>query len=148
MPPAADDWLPAMGGACAVRDREPGPLPDHVRPVQTSAKATRRWLATRPRRQVLLDSRASSAMRHPCRRSQRMGHFIWASMHGVAMLSIDGQLGDDPAAADALTVLMVDRVSTAIATRCSVRLQVDVRTSAEADATWSSAVCRPDVRRA
>jgi hypothetical protein len=77
-----------------------------------------------------------------------MGHFIWASMHGVAMLSIDGQLGDDPAAADALTVLMVDRVSTAIATRCSVRLQVDVRTSAEADATWSSAVCRPDVRRA
>ena len=46
-----------------------------------------------------------------------LGHFIWASMHGVAMLSIDGQLGADPAAADALTALTVDRVSTAIATR-------------------------------
>jgi hypothetical protein len=38
-------------------------------------------------------------------------------MHGVAMLSIDGQLGADPAAADALSVLMVDRVSAAIQTR-------------------------------
>jgi AcrR family transcriptional regulator len=46
-----------------------------------------------------------------------LGHFIWASMHGVAMLSIDGQLGADPAAADALSVLMVDRVSAAIQTR-------------------------------
>jgi AcrR family transcriptional regulator len=46
-----------------------------------------------------------------------LGHFIWASMHGVAMLSIDGQLGADPAAADALTALTVDRVSAAIATR-------------------------------
>ena len=46
-----------------------------------------------------------------------LGHFIWASMHGAAMLSIDGQLGAGPAAADALTALMVDRVSAAIATR-------------------------------
>jgi AcrR family transcriptional regulator len=46
-----------------------------------------------------------------------LGHFIWASMHGVAMLSIDGQLGADPAAADALTALTVDRVSAVIATR-------------------------------
>jgi AcrR family transcriptional regulator len=45
-----------------------------------------------------------------------LGQFIWASMHGVAMLSIDGQLGADPEAADALTAFAVDRVSAAIAT--------------------------------
>ena len=33
------------------------------------------------------------------------------------MLSIDGQLGTDPAAADALTALMLDRITAAIATR-------------------------------
>jgi AcrR family transcriptional regulator len=44
-----------------------------------------------------------------------LGHFIWASLHGVAMLSIDGQLGPDPSAADALTALMLDRISAAIA---------------------------------
>jgi hypothetical protein len=35
-------------------------------------------------------------------------------MHGVAMLSIDGQLGPDPAAADALTALTLDRITAAI----------------------------------
>ena len=43
-----------------------------------------------------------------------LGHFIWASMHGVAMLSIDGQLGADPAATDALAAFTVDRVSTLV----------------------------------
>ena len=68
---------------------------------------------------MLLDALVSLERdeRHPAPAiADALGHFIWASMHGVAMLSIDGQLGTDPAAADALTVLIVDRVSAAIAT--------------------------------
>jgi AcrR family transcriptional regulator len=44
-----------------------------------------------------------------------LGRYVWASVHGVAMLSIDGQLGPDPAAADALTALTLDRITAAIA---------------------------------
>ena len=43
-----------------------------------------------------------------------LGHFIWASMHGVAMLSIDGQLGPDPSASEALTAFTVSRLSTLV----------------------------------
>ena len=68
--------------------------------------------------QVLLDALAAlerdgaipvAADRHA------LGLFIWASMHGVAMLSIDGQLGKDPSAADSLTAFTLDRVTAAIA---------------------------------
>jgi AcrR family transcriptional regulator len=44
-----------------------------------------------------------------------LGRYVWASVHGVAMLSIDGQLGPDPAAADALTAFTLDRITAAIA---------------------------------
>lgn len=46
-----------------------------------------------------------------------LARYVWATVHGVAMLSIDGQLGPDPAAADALTALTLDRITAAIATR-------------------------------
>jgi AcrR family transcriptional regulator len=66
---------------------------------------------------VLLDALATLERDGAIPASDRsaLGHFIWASMHGVAMLSIDGQLGADPAAADALTAVTVDRISAAIA---------------------------------
>ena len=45
---------------------------------------------------------------------QALAPFIWATVHGVAMLAIDGQLGPDPAAADALAVLATERLATGI----------------------------------
>ena len=68
---------------------------------------------------VLLDALASLERDGaiPAGDRNALGHFVWASMHGVAMLSIDGQLGADPSAADALTALTLERVTVAIATR-------------------------------
>ncbi|HEV3061884.1 MAG TPA: TetR/AcrR family transcriptional regulator [Vicinamibacterales bacterium] len=40
----------------------------------------------------------------------QLARFIWAMVHGVAMLTIDGQLGTDPAAADTLIRFAMDRV--------------------------------------
>jgi AcrR family transcriptional regulator len=45
---------------------------------------------------------------------QALAPFIWATVHGVAMLAIDGQLGPDPAAADALAFLATERLATGI----------------------------------
>ena len=45
---------------------------------------------------------------------QVIAPFIWATVHGVAMLAIDGQLGPDPAVADALTKLTIERLATGI----------------------------------
>jgi AcrR family transcriptional regulator len=45
---------------------------------------------------------------------QALAPFIWATVHGVAMLAIDGQLGPDPAAADALAALATERLATGI----------------------------------
>jgi AcrR family transcriptional regulator len=45
---------------------------------------------------------------------QAIAPFVWATVHGVAMLAIDGQLGPDPAAADALTLLTVERLAAGI----------------------------------
>jgi AcrR family transcriptional regulator len=66
--------------------------------------------------QVLVDALVS------LQRAGLMGHddpqtlapFIWATVHGVAMLAIDGQLGPDPTAADALTTLTIDRLATGL----------------------------------
>jgi AcrR family transcriptional regulator len=44
----------------------------------------------------------------------RLAHFVWATVHGVAMLAIDGQLGPDPAEATALTELAVEQLGKAI----------------------------------
>jgi len=49
--------------------------------------------------------------------TQRLAHFIWAAVHGVAMLAIDGQLGPDPAAARALLPFTLERLLAAIAPR-------------------------------
>jgi AcrR family transcriptional regulator len=46
--------------------------------------------------------------------AQTLAPFIWATVHGVAMLSIDGQLGPDPAAADALTTVAIERLATGL----------------------------------
>ena len=48
---------------------------------------------------------------------QMLARYIWAAVHGVAMLAIDGQLGPDPKAADALARFALDRLSTGIAAR-------------------------------
>jgi len=48
---------------------------------------------------------------------QRLARYIWAAVHGVAMLAIDGQLGPDPKDADALARFALERLSTGIAPR-------------------------------
>jgi AcrR family transcriptional regulator len=45
---------------------------------------------------------------------QALALFIWATVHGVAMLTIDGQLGPDQTAADALTTLTIERLATGL----------------------------------
>jgi AcrR family transcriptional regulator len=45
---------------------------------------------------------------------QALAPFVWATVHGVAMLAIDGQLGPDPAAADALATLATERLAIGI----------------------------------
>jgi AcrR family transcriptional regulator len=47
---------------------------------------------------------------------QMLAQYIWAAVHGVAMLAIDGQLGPDPKAANALAIFALERLSTGIAT--------------------------------
>jgi AcrR family transcriptional regulator len=46
---------------------------------------------------------------------QQMALFVWAAVHGVAMLAIDGRLGPDPAAIDGLTRYSTDRIRAALA---------------------------------
>jgi AcrR family transcriptional regulator len=46
---------------------------------------------------------------------QKLARFIWATVHGIAMLAIDGQLGPDPSVADALTQFAIERLHTGIA---------------------------------
>ena len=110
----------AMGTAyMRFAQSEAGALPDHVRPVQG---ALRERCGARRRRVRVVPGAARCTGGTRARRrdpapaiAHALGRYIWATMHGVAMLSIDGQLGSDPAAADALSALMVDRVSAAIA---------------------------------
>jgi AcrR family transcriptional regulator len=71
--------------------------------------------------QVLLDALASLERAGVIRSGNRpdFAHYIWATVHGVAMLAIDGQLGPDPAAADSLTAFTIARLSDAVVTRTS-----------------------------
>jgi hypothetical protein len=39
---------------------------------------------------------------------------VWSTVHGVAMLAIDGRLGQEPAAVDGLTHYTTHRVRAAI----------------------------------
>jgi AcrR family transcriptional regulator len=45
----------------------------------------------------------------------QLAHFVWAMVHGVAMLAIDGQLGPDPSTADALARFAIDHLRGGIA---------------------------------
>jgi AcrR family transcriptional regulator len=106
------------GGLCAVRHREPGSLPDHVRPIQDlcSSDAVLAGDASASF-QVLVDALVSlqRAGTIGAGNPEELGRYIWATMHGVAMLAIDGQLGSDGAAADSLTKFAIARLRTAIA---------------------------------
>ena len=46
--------------------------------------------------------------------TQQLAHFIWASVHGIAMLAINGQLGPDRSVADSLTTFSLERLRTGI----------------------------------
>ena len=67
--------------------------------------------------QVLLDAIASLQGAGEIRGDDRMAlaQFIWATVHGVAMLAIDGQLGPDPAVSEGLTTFALERLMTGIA---------------------------------
>src|SRR5262245_1517579 len=60
--------------------------------------------------QVLVDALESLQRAGAARagNTKELARFIWATVHGVAMLAIDGQLGPDPAAADAVTAFTLD----------------------------------------
>jgi AcrR family transcriptional regulator len=66
--------------------------------------------------QVLLDA-LSSLQRQgvvPTGELNLLAEYIWATVHGVAMLAIDGQLGADPSAAQTLGKFAVERLNSAI----------------------------------
>jgi hypothetical protein len=65
--------------------------------------------------QALVDALITLQQQKLARRDdpQRMAHFVWAAVHGVAMLAIDGRLGHGPDA-DALTRYATDRIRAAI----------------------------------
>ena len=62
--------------------------------------------------QVLLDAIASIQSAGEIRGDDRLalGRFIWATVHGVAMLTIDGQLGPDEGVSAALTTFALERL--------------------------------------
>jgi AcrR family transcriptional regulator len=67
--------------------------------------------------QVLVDALIALQQQTLARRDdpQHMARFVWAAVHGVAMLAIDGRLGRDPAAVNALTRYTTDRIRAAVA---------------------------------
>jgi AcrR family transcriptional regulator len=48
---------------------------------------------------------------------EQLAQYIWATVHGIAMLAIDGQLGPDPAVAEALVPFATERLRLGIAAR-------------------------------
>jgi AcrR family transcriptional regulator len=63
--------------------------------------------------QVLLDALASLEHAGTLSAGDREARalYIWATVHGVSMLAIDGQLGSNPSAAASLTSFTIDRLS-------------------------------------
>lgn len=49
-----------------------------------------------------------------------LGRFVWATVHGVAMLAIDGRLGDE-SAVEALAAFAVERIQTGITSETARR---------------------------
>lgn len=69
--------------------------------------------------QVLVDALAELQGQDLARRddTRQMALFVWAAVHGVAMLAIDGRLGQEPATIDGLTRYTTNQVRAAIAAR-------------------------------
>lgn len=67
--------------------------------------------------QVLVDALAALQQQHLARRddTQQMALFVWSTVHGVAMLAIDGRLGREPGAVEALTKYTTARIRAAVA---------------------------------
>jgi AcrR family transcriptional regulator len=67
--------------------------------------------------QVLVDALAALQEQQLARRddTHQMALYVWATVHGVAMLAIDGRLGPDMTAIDALTRYSTARIRAAIA---------------------------------
>jgi AcrR family transcriptional regulator len=67
--------------------------------------------------QVLADAIVALQEHRQARRDdpRQMAMFVWATTHGVAMLAIDGRLGQEASAIDTLTHYMTGRVLAAIA---------------------------------
>ena len=67
--------------------------------------------------QVLVDALIAQQQAGLVRRDdpQQLAQFVWAVVHGVARLTIDGQLRGSPADAGALAQYAVDRIRTGIA---------------------------------
>jgi AcrR family transcriptional regulator len=65
---------------------------------------------------VLVDALASLSGSRGVRPDEleQLARFIWAVVHGVAMLGIDGQLGPDPSAADSLIRFGIGRMRAAL----------------------------------
>lgn len=66
--------------------------------------------------QVLVDALVALQAQKLARRddTQQMALYVWATVHGVAMLAIDGRLGGDTTAIDALTQYSTARIRAAI----------------------------------
>ena len=66
--------------------------------------------------QVLVDALTALQTQNLARRddTQQMALFVWSAVHGVAMLAIDGRLGQEPAVVDRLTQYATDRIRAAI----------------------------------
>ena len=67
--------------------------------------------------QVLVDAITALQEQDLARRDdpQQMALFVWAAVHGVAMLAIDGRLGRETSAIESLTDYATDRIRAAIA---------------------------------
>jgi AcrR family transcriptional regulator len=67
--------------------------------------------------QVLVDALVSQQQTGLVRQDdpRQLAQFVWAVVHGVARLAIDGQLRGSPADAEALAHYAVDRIRTGIA---------------------------------
>jgi AcrR family transcriptional regulator len=73
--------------------------------------------------QVLVDALIELQEQEMARRddAKQMALFVWAAVHGVAMLAIDGRLGREKAAVDGLTQYATNRIQAAIAPAASSR---------------------------
>jgi AcrR family transcriptional regulator len=67
--------------------------------------------------QVLVEAITALQAQELARRDEprQMALFVWAAVHGVAMLAIDGRLGPEPSAIDSLTRYTTAQIEAAIA---------------------------------